>query len=175
MAPQLPYEELLIALENIIIDKVTTHSVSKVKKIDTSAPMEIGMAPGTDGEEAFDEGYGKTSELAVQAVDKGTGGKGWMERRKGSQLECTEILQQWQKGKEERIVLERDSGPRPEVRKEEQGKRKVAKATPEFAGAEGKQDTLRQIASKVSWNRSLNAVEEDKGDISEEVHEMKMC
>ena len=30
-----------------------THSASKVKKIDTSAPMEIGMAAGTDGEEAF--------------------------------------------------------------------------------------------------------------------------
>ena len=40
----LPCEELLIALENIIIDKVTTHSVSKVKKMATSAPMEIGIA-----------------------------------------------------------------------------------------------------------------------------------
>ena len=92
----LPYEELLIALEIFIMDKVTTHSASKVKKIDTSAPMEIGMAAGTDGEEAFEEGYGKTSELAVQAVYKGTGSQRWMERRKGSQLECTEILQQRQ-------------------------------------------------------------------------------
>ena len=40
----LPYEEWRIALQNIIMDKVTTHSVSKVKKIDTSALMEIGMA-----------------------------------------------------------------------------------------------------------------------------------
>ena len=69
----LPHEELLIALESIIIDKVTTLSVSKVKKIDTSAPMEIGMAVGIDGEEAFEEWYGKTAELAVQAVYKGTG------------------------------------------------------------------------------------------------------
>ena len=38
----LPYEELLIALENITIDKVTRHSVSKVRKMDTSAPLEIG-------------------------------------------------------------------------------------------------------------------------------------
>ena len=37
--------------------------------------------------------------------------------------------------KKERIVLERDSGPRPEARKGEKGKRKVAKVTPEFAGA----------------------------------------
>ena len=33
----LPYEELLIALENIIMDNVPTHSASKVKKNDTSA------------------------------------------------------------------------------------------------------------------------------------------
>ena len=76
--PSLPYEELLIALENIIIDKVTTHSVSQVKKIDTSAPMDVGMAAGTECEEAFEEGYGKTSELAVQTVYKGAGPKcGW--------------------------------------------------------------------------------------------------
>ena len=50
--------------------------------------------------------------------------------------------------KKERIVLEGDSGPRPEARKEEKGKRKVAKVTPEFAGAVGKQDTSRQIATR---------------------------
>ena len=55
----LPHEELLIALENVIIDKFTRHSASKVKKTDTSAPMDICMAAGTDGEEAFEEGYGK--------------------------------------------------------------------------------------------------------------------
>ena len=42
----LPCGKLLIALENIITDKVTKHSAPKVK-IDTSAPMEIGMAAGT--------------------------------------------------------------------------------------------------------------------------------
>ena len=52
----LPYEELLIALT---VDKVTTQSASKVKKVDTSAPMEFAMAAGTDGEETFEEGYGK--------------------------------------------------------------------------------------------------------------------
>ena len=63
----------LPALENIIIDKVTTHLAPKV-----SAPMEIGMAAGADGEETFEDGNGKTSELAVQAVYKGTGAKdGW--------------------------------------------------------------------------------------------------
>ena len=71
----LPSDESLIALENIIIDKVTTHS-AKVKRIDTSAPVEIGMAAGTDGEETFEEGHGKASEIAVQAMYKGTGAKG---------------------------------------------------------------------------------------------------
>ena len=66
----MPYEELLIALENIITDNVTTISASNVKKIDTTTPVEIGVAAGTDGEEAFEEGYGKTSRLAVQAVKR---------------------------------------------------------------------------------------------------------
>ena len=81
MVPLCHFEELLIALENIIVDNVTGHSVFKVKKLDTSAPMEIGMAAGTDGEEAFEEG--KTSEIAVQAVYKGTGAKGGWSGGKG--------------------------------------------------------------------------------------------
>ena len=52
------------------------------------------------------------------------------------------------KVREERIALEGDSGPRPEARKEDKGKRMVAKVKPEFAGAVGKQDTLRQLASR---------------------------
>ena len=82
----LPHEELLIALENIVIDKVTTHSTSKVKKIDTSAPMEIGMAAGTEGEETFEEGYRKTSE---RAVHEGTGAKGGWNGGKGSRTQKT--------------------------------------------------------------------------------------
>ena len=75
--------------------------------------------------------------------------------------------------KKERIVLERDSGPRSEARKEDKDKRKVAKVTQEFAGAVGKHYTLPQIAhcTKENWNRSLNAVDEEKGDIREKVHE----
>ena len=42
-----PYEDLLMALDNIVTDKVTSHSASKVKKIETKAPMDIGMAAGT--------------------------------------------------------------------------------------------------------------------------------
>ena len=87
-----------------------------------------------------------------------------MEWRKVSQLERTEVLQQW-KG-----VLERDSGPRLEARKQEKGKRKVAKVTQEFAGAVENR-THRGKWHQGVWNKSLNAVDEDKGDISEEVYE----
>ena len=41
------------------------------------------MAAGTDGEETLEEVYGKTSELAVQAVYKGTGAKGGWSGGKG--------------------------------------------------------------------------------------------
>ena len=137
----LPYEELLIALENIIIDKVTTHSTSKEKNIDTSAPMEIGMAAGTDGEEAFEEGTEKhlksqcrqctgEQEPEVDGVEERVAVGAYMSTSSAERV------------KKERIVLERDSGPRPEARKEEKGKRKVANMTSEFAGAVGKQDTL---------------------------------
>ena len=110
-----------------------TLSASKVKKIDTSVPMEIGIAAGTDGEEAFEDGYGKASELAVQAVHKGTRGQAYRSTSTAERV------------KKERIVLERDSGPRLEARKEEKDKRKVAKVTLEFAGAVGKLDHCNKL------------------------------
>ena len=41
------------------------------------------MAAGTDGEATFEEGYGKASELAVQAMYNGTGAKGGWNGGKG--------------------------------------------------------------------------------------------
>ena len=49
------YSELIGALENIIIDKVATVPAARIKKNDTSAPMEIGMAAREDGEGASQE------------------------------------------------------------------------------------------------------------------------
>ena len=40
----LKYEELLVALENIITDRVSTVPTSRQKKVDASALLEIGMA-----------------------------------------------------------------------------------------------------------------------------------
>ena len=39
-----PHSEIINALENIIVDKVSTVPSSKSRRNDTSAPMEIGMA-----------------------------------------------------------------------------------------------------------------------------------
>ena len=98
-------------------------------------------------QEAFEQGFGKASELAEQAGYKGAGAKGGWNGGKapvgayrGTSTEA-EV-------KKERIVLEWDCGPRPEARKEEQNKRKVAKVTSEFPGTVGKQDTLWQTAPR---------------------------
>ena len=65
------YSELLIALENIIIGKVTTVPTAQNKKIDTSAPMEIGMAAKDDGGKLREEGDRRIVDLAPQGVYKG--------------------------------------------------------------------------------------------------------
>ena len=49
------YDELLVVLENIIIDKVATIPTARNRRIDTSAPMEIGMAARDDGENLTEE------------------------------------------------------------------------------------------------------------------------
>ena len=106
---------------------------------------------------AIRRGYGKNRNFAVQA---GTtdGSKGGVERVPVGAYRSTSTAA---KAKQERIVLERDSGPRLEARKEEKGKRKVAKVTPEFAGAVGKPAQCGKL-HQGNWNRSLNAVEEDR-------------
>ena len=71
------YSELIVALENIIIDKVATVPTTKSRKYDTSAPMEIGMTAKEDGESMSQEGDQRMVDLALQAVHKGTGKGKW--------------------------------------------------------------------------------------------------
>ena len=71
------YDELIIALENIIIDKVPTMHTTRSKKHDTSAPMDIGMATKEDEESTSQDGDQRIIDLALQAVYKGTGGGKW--------------------------------------------------------------------------------------------------
>ena len=167
----LPYEELLIAPENNIIDKVTTHPASKVNKIDTSAPMEIGMAAGADGEETFEQGCGKTFELAVQAVYNGSGGKGGWNGEKGLCWSVRKEVHQQRKG--EKIANRAGKGQWSKTAGKKGGKglEKGGKGDTRVCWNSGKLGHIAAKCVKGSWNKSLNAVEEDKGDISDEVHE----
>ena len=70
------YSELLVAPENIIIDKVAKVPTVTSIKVDTSTPMEIGMAAKDDGESAR-EGDQRIVDLALRAVYKGTGKGKW--------------------------------------------------------------------------------------------------
>ena len=98
------YSELIVALENIIVDKVVTVPTARSRKHDTSAPMEIGMAAEADGESASQEGDHKIINLALQAVHKGTGkgkwrfGKGQNWNEKGGKGGKDGGKNSWQKG-----------------------------------------------------------------------------
>ena len=156
----LPYEEWLIALENIIIDKVTTHSELKVKKTDTSAPMEIGTAAGTDGEETSEEGYGRTSEHAVQAVYKGTGGKGG--RKEGSP--SWSVQKYFNSGKGEKGTNPAGKGHLSKTggKKGGKGQEKGGKGDARVCWSCGKSGHIAANCVKGGWNRSLNAVEKGR-------------
>ena len=71
------YSELLVALENIMIDKVATVPTARNGEIDTSAAMETGMAANDDGESARKQGDQRIVDFALQAVLKGTGKGKW--------------------------------------------------------------------------------------------------
>ena len=85
------YSEIIIALKNTIVDKVSAIPSSKSRRNDTSTPMEIGMAAKEDGESGSQEGDDRIMDFALQAVHKGTGkGKGlnWNEKGgKGGRME----------------------------------------------------------------------------------------
>ena len=98
------YSELLLALENIINDKVATVRTVRRRKNDTSAPMEIGMAAKEDGENASQEGDQRIVDLALQAVYQGTDkgkwsfGKGQSWNEKGGKGGKNGGKNSWQKG-----------------------------------------------------------------------------
>ena len=98
----------------ITIDKVATAPTARNMKIDTSAPMEIGMAAKDDGERLREEGDQRIVDFALQAVYKETDkGKCSVGERKR--------VPRWQRW------WEITSGRRAAARKEAKGKRKVAR------------------------------------------------
>ena len=118
----MPYGELIIALENIIIDKVSTVPTARSRKHDTSAPMEIGMATKEDGENASQEGDQRIVDLALQAVYKGTGkgkwgfGKGQSWNEKGSKGSKGGGKNSWQKGSGKKGGKGQEKGGKGETR-----------------------------------------------------------
>ena len=118
----MPYGELIIALENIIIDKVSTVPTARSRKHDTSAPMEIGMATKEDGENASQEGDHQIVDLALQAVYKGTGkgkwgfGKGQSWNEKGSKGSKGGGKNLWQKGSGKKGGKGQEKGGKGETR-----------------------------------------------------------
>ena len=89
------YSELIVALENIIVDKVVTVPTARNKKHDTSAPIEIGMAAKEDVENASQEGDQRITDIALQAVYKGTGKGKWGALAEGGKHGRKNL---WQKG-----------------------------------------------------------------------------
>ena len=61
------HDELLIALENIFIDKVSTVPTARSRKIDTSAPMAIRRAAKGDGENSRKEEDQRIMDIELQA------------------------------------------------------------------------------------------------------------
>ena len=116
------YSELLVARENNIIDKVATVPTARNRKIDTSAPMEIGMAAEGDGDSAREEGDQRFVDLALQQENQQRKmefwkGQSWNEKG-------------YQGGKSGKDVVKNPSVARKEAR----GKRNVAREKPEHVG-----------------------------------------
>ena len=122
--------ELIVALENIIIDKGATVPAARGKKQDTSAPMEIGMAAREDSEGASQEVDQRIIDLALQAVYKGTGKGKWSVGKGGGK---DGGKNSWQKAV---------------ARKEAKDKRKVKRERPELVGRVARRDTSQLGAGK---------------------------
>ena len=133
------YSELIVALENITVEKVVTVPTARNKKHDTSAPMEIGMAAKEDGENASQEGDQRIMDIALQAVHKGTGKGKW----------GFGTGPNWNgKGGKGGKDGGKNPGRQAAARKEVMGKRKVAREKPERVGRAARQDTLQLGAGK---------------------------
>ena len=116
------------------------------------------------------EGCGETSELAVQAVCKGTGGKGGWNGGKGPSWS---VQKYFNSGKGEKGANRAGKGQWSKTggKKGGKGQENGGKGDTRVGWSCGKPGHIAASCVKGSWNRSLNAAEEDKGGISEEVHE----
>ena len=157
------HSEPLVALENIIIDEVAAVPTARNKKIDTSAPMEIGVAAKDDGENLREEGDQRIVEFALEA-DNGTG-KGKWSFRKGQNWD----EKGYQGGKVAKMQIreERTHGRRAVARKEAKDKRKEAKGEARACWTSGKTGQFAAWCGK-GGNRKLYAIDEDDSENVEE-------
>ena len=66
------HDELLTAMDNVITDKVSAVPTARSRKIDRSALNEIGITGTDDGENSTEEGDQRITDIALQAVHKGS-------------------------------------------------------------------------------------------------------
>ena len=94
-----------------------------------------------------------------------------MEWRKGSQLERTEVLHQRKGVKKGSNRGGKGHWSKTGGKKGGQGRVKGGKVDTRVCFSFGETGHMAANCVKGSWNRILNAVEEDKGDISGDVHQ----
>ena len=70
------YDELITALESIILNTDMTAPILKTKKSDTSTPVDLGMVAKDVHDATNDVEEQRIAAIAVQAVNKGAGHKG---------------------------------------------------------------------------------------------------
>ena len=148
------YSELIVALENIIVDKVSKVPSGKSRRNDTSAPMEIGMAAKEDGENVSQGGDQRIMDLALQAVYKATGKGKWAlaKVRVGTRNVAK--------------MEERTHGRNAAVRKEAKGKR-GGKGESRTCWTCGKTGRIAVWCRK-GGNKNLYAIDEDHSENVEE-------
>ena len=155
------YSEIIVALENIIVDMVSTIPSSKSRKTDTSAPMEIGMtAKETEKVRAKKE----IIELWISRCRLST-----MEQAKENGDSAKVKIGMRRAAKVARME-ERIRGKRAAAKKEEKGKRNVAKENPERVGRTARQDTL-QLGAEREETQNLYAIDQDGSENAEESNE----
>ena len=155
--------ELLVSLENIIIDKVATVSTVRNRKVDTSAPMEIGMAMKDDCESAREEEEQQIVDLArITNCLQGN----WQRKMgiwKRPEMEWNKLLwwQRWQGWRKEFVA----KGQRQE---RQQGTRK------RWHGRNQSLLDMWKIGHIAAWcqnvdNQKLYAMDEEESEHAEEV------
>ena len=112
------YSALILALENIIVDKVVTVPTARSKQHDTSAPMDIGMAAKEEerlrARKETRESWTSLCRLSTKELAKESGA---LARVRTGMRRVAKAARM-----EERIV-----GRKAAARKEAKGKRKVAR------------------------------------------------